>query len=244
MPAQGGHGELPLETELDLLVLEYLAHSGYDRAVLQLKAELRERREGKTPAWRPIGKDMQEKVKEKMLRALDRGAREEVLKLWDNFVPPLIRRADKNAQKLEFYLNIYFAVYPLHPSNPSPQPAALQGSMRAFKTYLETDGAALAVTPEFLAYYAMPCAPRPPQRHAAGRRERETRARRRATPPRHALSRGSPQRVVRRRLQVRPGDCAAPLLQGPLHKRVGARAQGEARRLPRPHAAVCIRAGA
>ena len=31
--------------------------------------------------------------------------------------------------------------------------------MRTFKAFLETDGAALAVTPEFLAYYAMPYVP-------------------------------------------------------------------------------------
>ena len=65
----------------------------------------------------------QGRVKERMLHALDRGEREEVLRLWDNFVPPLIRRADKNAQKLEFYLNIFFAIFPLHPTNAARQPA-------------------------------------------------------------------------------------------------------------------------
>ena len=137
-------------------MLEYLAHAGYERTTQQLKNELRERREGKQQNWRPVGRDMQDKVKDRMLRALDRGEREEVLKLWDNFVPPLVRRSDKNAQKLEFYLNIFFAIFPLHPTNPTPQPNNLGAAMRTFKTYLETDGAALAVTPEFLAYYAMP----------------------------------------------------------------------------------------
>ena len=79
--------------------------------------------------------------------------------MWENFVPPLVRRSDRSAQKLEFYLQIWFAIYAAHPSNPSPQPAALTQSMLEFKRYLETDGAALAVTPEFLAYYAMPYVP-------------------------------------------------------------------------------------
>ena len=141
-------------------MLEYLAHAGYERATQQLKIELREKREGKTKTWRPVGAGMQERVKDRMLRALDAGEREEVLRLWDNFVPPLLRRSDKNAQKLEFYLNIFFAIFPLHPTNPKgPQPGALTASMRVFKEYLETDGAALAVTPEFLAYYAMPYVP-------------------------------------------------------------------------------------
>ena len=153
-------GDLDITAELDLLVLEYLSHAGYDRATSNLKAELREKREGKKKTWRPVGVEMAERVKDKMLRALDNGEREEVLRLWDNFVPPLLRRADKNAQKLEFYLNIFFAIYPLHPSNPrGAQPAALHQSMKVFKAYLEADGASLAVTPEFLAYYAMPYVP-------------------------------------------------------------------------------------
>ena len=94
-----------------------------------------------------------------MLRALDHGERDEVLKLWDNFVPPLVRRSEKNAQKLEFYLNIFFAIFPLHPTNPAPKPSELSTTMRIFKDFLETEGAALAVTPEFLAYYAMPYVP-------------------------------------------------------------------------------------
>ena len=82
--------------------------------------------------------------------------RAQTLTLWANFVPPLLRRTDRSAQKLEFYLNIYFAIYPTHPANPSPSASGLTASMQTFKKYLETDGAALAITPEFLAYYAMP----------------------------------------------------------------------------------------
>ena len=150
---------LDLTAEVDLLVLEYLSHAGFEQATAALKVELRERREGKKPAWRPVGPQMQEKVKQRMLRALEAGERDEVMRLWDNFVPPLLRRSDKNAQKLEFYINIFFAIYPLHPDNKKPQPAGLAASMRTFKAYLETDGAPLAVTPEFLAYYAMPYVP-------------------------------------------------------------------------------------
>ena len=141
------------------MVLEYLAHAGYERAASALKVQIKERRAGKKSSWRPVGKDVRAHVKTRMMKALDRGERDEVLRLWENFVPPLVRRTDRNSQKLEFYLNIFFAIYPLHPTNPKPQPAGLATSMRTFKTYLETDGASLAVTPEFLAYYAMPYVP-------------------------------------------------------------------------------------
>ena len=124
-----------------------------------MKAQLKERREGRRPAWRPVGREMQEHVKAKMLKALDAGRRDEVITLWHNFVPPLMRRTDTAAKKIEFYLHIFFAVYAVHPANPRPNPAALSESMSSFRSYLENDGAALAVTPEFLAYYAMPYVP-------------------------------------------------------------------------------------
>ena len=141
------------------MILEYLAHCGFDRAVNELKQQLRERRMGKQQAWRPVGRDVQSNLKERMLKALDRGDRGEVFKLWENFVPPLVRRSDREAQKLEFYLNVFFAIFPLHPSNASPDPAGLSASMALFKAFLEADGSYLASTPEFLAYYALPYVP-------------------------------------------------------------------------------------
>ena len=141
------------------MCLEFLVHAGFDKAVAALKHQVRDRREGKQGAWRPVGRDVQEHVKSKMLKALDGGDHAEFVKLWENFVPPLVRRTDRSAQKLEFYLQIYFSIYPLHPSNPKQHPAAIHDSMRVFKSYLETEGASLAVTPEFLAYYAMPYVP-------------------------------------------------------------------------------------
>ena len=141
------------------MVLEYLVHAGFDKSATVLKQQVRERRDGRSGSWRPVGRDVQDHVKSRMLKALDQGDRDEFLKLWENFVPPLVRRTDRSAQKLEFYLHIFFAIYPLHPSNPKPQPAAIPETMQAFKYYLETEGASLAVTPEFLAYYAMPYVP-------------------------------------------------------------------------------------
>lgn len=91
----------PVEDEIDLMVLEYLGHVGYDRAVEQMKAQLKEQREGKKPAWKPVGREMQEHVKGKMLRALDAGSRDEVMQLWQNFVPPLVRHTEMAAKKLE-----------------------------------------------------------------------------------------------------------------------------------------------
>lgn len=41
------------------------------------------------------------------------GERKQFFELWNEFVPPNVRDSDSVAQKLEFYLNIYFATSPV-----------------------------------------------------------------------------------------------------------------------------------
>ena len=61
------------------------------------------------------------------------------------------------AQKLEFYLMVYFAVFPVHPLNPNKGDTGLLAKeMQLFKTFIETQGAQLSKTPEFLSFYALP----------------------------------------------------------------------------------------
>ncbi len=79
-----------------------------------------------------------------------------------------VRDSDIIAQKIEFYLNIYFAISPLlkrRQKGRGPPPTDLQRavevSMAGFRTFLETRGAELSRTPEFLPYYALPYVPQP-----------------------------------------------------------------------------------
>ncbi len=144
-----------VDDDLDLLLLEYLGHCGYDRALDALKAHIKTKRNDNA-LWKPVGADVRERIKLKLATALDHGARDEAMHLWQTFVPPLVRHTEPAAKKLEFYLQIYFAVFAVHPANREPAPARLAQTMRDFKAYLESDGADLATTPEFLAYYAMP----------------------------------------------------------------------------------------
>ncbi len=52
---------------------------------------------------------------------------------------------------------VYFAVYTIHPQNPGRGDARiLEEGMQRFKTYIETQGAQLSKTPEFLSFYALP----------------------------------------------------------------------------------------
>ena len=48
-----------------------------------------------------------------MLQLFQNGHADEFFAVWEQFLPSKIRNEDAVAQKLEFYLNIYFAIYPL-----------------------------------------------------------------------------------------------------------------------------------
>jgi hypothetical protein len=75
---------------------------------------------------------------------------------------PATETLQKNfhAKKLEFYLRIYFVIYIHHPyNNQSYRPRTekeLKKEQNDFKQYLDTKGAELSRTSEFLAFYALP----------------------------------------------------------------------------------------
>uniref|UniRef100_A0A8C7IPR9 LisH domain-containing protein ARMC9 n=1 Tax=Oncorhynchus kisutch TaxID=8019 RepID=A0A8C7IPR9_ONCKI len=76
------------------------------------------------------------------------------------FVPLEVRDCDPHAQKLEFYLHVHFTIFPLkiHLGRHVPD---FEVRITHFKHYLETRGAALSQTTEFLPYYALPFVPNP-----------------------------------------------------------------------------------
>ncbi len=68
-----------------------------------------------------------------------------------------VAQADGVSEKLEFYLMIYFAIYPTFPDNAERLGAEhAAGEMNHLQNYLATRGAQLSKTPEFLAFYALP----------------------------------------------------------------------------------------
>jgi len=72
-------------------------------------------------------------------------------------MPYLDRENNTPIQKLEFYLMVYFSIYPIHATNPAKGDLdKLNNEMQKFKTYIETQGARLSKTPEFLSFYALP----------------------------------------------------------------------------------------
>jgi hypothetical protein len=90
-----------------------------------------------------------------MLNSFDLGKREHFFISWNRFVPLQLRGSDLKCQKLEFYLNIFFAIYPALPGSNGTE-RDLKRELSAFKVFLDTKGGELSQTSEFLPYYALP----------------------------------------------------------------------------------------
>lgn len=69
---------------------------------------------------------------------------------------------DEICRKLEFYLQVYFAIFPMHPCNKhSGDINKLKNELNIFKTYLDEERANFSQFSEFLPFYALPFVPNP-----------------------------------------------------------------------------------
>ncbi|XP_075058477.1 lisH domain-containing protein ARMC9 isoform X2 [Mixophyes fleayi] len=100
-------------------------------------------------------------IQKDLLSAFEDGDRKAFIEKWEQHVPRDTRSNDPLAQKLEFYLHIHFAIFPLKHSVGRIDRADCEERISHFKTYLETSGAALSQTTEFLPFYALPFVPNP-----------------------------------------------------------------------------------
>ena len=115
---------------------------------------------------------------------LEDGDGKSFFRVWNRNLPENIRNNDSVAQKLEFYVNIFFAIYPLKYSKGVSQFMRIinlylkilenfvykmnasmfqdpEEGMNNFKLFLETRGSTLSQTTEFLPFYALPFVPNP-----------------------------------------------------------------------------------
>jgi hypothetical protein len=119
--------------------------------------------------------------KNEMVQLFCHGQRKEFFRRWLQNIPANIVNNDTSAQKLEFELNIHFAIYPLKTGakdvillrlfireiKTSLKNLAFklknqaEESMNAFKNFIETRGRSLSQTTEFLPYFALPYVPNP-----------------------------------------------------------------------------------
>uniref|UniRef100_A0AAA9THS9 LisH domain-containing protein ARMC9 n=1 Tax=Bos taurus TaxID=9913 RepID=A0AAA9THS9_BOVIN len=150
------------ESELLGLVKEYLDFAEFEDT---LKTFLKECKIKGKPLSKSTCGSLRDpkslKFQRDLLAAFDSGDQKVFFRLWEEHIPRPIRDGDSLAQKLEFYLHIHFAIYLLKHSAGRPDKEDLDERISYFKTFLETKGAALSQTTEFLPFYALPFVPNP-----------------------------------------------------------------------------------
>ncbi|XP_027446407.1 lisH domain-containing protein ARMC9 isoform X2 [Zalophus californianus] len=150
------------ESELLGLVKEYLDFAEFEDTLKTFSKECKIK--GK-PLSKTAGGCLRDSksliIQKDLVAAFDSGDQKVFFNLWEEHIPSSIRDRDSLAQKLEFYLHIHFAIYLLKHSIGRPDKEDLEERISYFKTYLETKGAALSQTTEFLPFYALPFVPNP-----------------------------------------------------------------------------------
>ncbi|XP_054458520.1 lisH domain-containing protein ARMC9 isoform X2 [Anoplopoma fimbria] len=153
-----------LATEADLLgmIKEYLKFEEFEETVNSFDKECKSK--GKLVS-KPQGNTLRDSktcgIKKDLLSSFDDGDHKVFFELWTENIPSEIKDTDTEAQSLEFYLHIHFTIYPLRRHPARQDRAEFEERISHFKQYLETRGAALSQTSEFLPYYALPFVPNP-----------------------------------------------------------------------------------
>lgn len=147
------------EADLNSIVKEYLDYLGYSRTSSAYEDELNSLGKQLNQLITPRNDSQKTEIQDKLLSAFADGRYTEFFRIWEDCIPDNVQETDRVCQKLVFNINIYFALFPILHGNHNKR--ELERSMQIFKSYLETKGAALSQTTEFLPYYALPFIPDP-----------------------------------------------------------------------------------
>ncbi|XP_069558365.1 lisH domain-containing protein ARMC9 isoform X4 [Brachyistius frenatus] len=153
-----------LATEADLLAMikEYLKFEEFEETVHSFDKECKNKGRLVSKPRGSAHRDSKTRVIEKdLLSSFDDGDHKVFFELWTENIPSEVKNIDAEALSLEFYLHIHFTIYPLRRHPGRHDRAEFEQRISYFKQYLETRGAALSQTTEFLPYYALPFVPSP-----------------------------------------------------------------------------------
>ena len=144
---------------ISTLIHEYLYKKEYNKTLDSFQEELGEKiKTGKF--YSTTYKDISDTS---LLKYFESGNKNEFFKQWKRLIPNHMKLIEPTLCKLDFYLEIYFALFPIMGNKPINQKAQneLKQNMEDFKKYLEQKEIELSKTTEFLAYYALPYIPNP-----------------------------------------------------------------------------------
>ena len=144
---------------ISTLIHEYLYKKEYNKTLDSFQEELGEKiKTGKF--YSTLYKDVSDSC---LIKYFESGNKIEFFKQWKRLIPNHMKLIEPTLCKLDFYLEIYFALFPIMGNKPINQKAQteLKQNMEDFKKYLEQKEIELSKTTEFLAYYALPYIPNP-----------------------------------------------------------------------------------
>ena len=144
------------------LIHEYLYRKDYTKTLDIFQEELAEKiKQGKF--YSPPITDYP--TSESLISYFKSGEKDKFLSHWTRLIPNNLILTESTLYKLNFYIQIYFAIYPiLNPRtniNEEKIQKNLKKNMEEFKSFLERNKPQSESSSEFLAYYALPYIPDP-----------------------------------------------------------------------------------
>ena len=144
------------------LIHEYLYKKDYTKTLDIFQEELAEKiKQGKF--YSPPITDYP--TSESLISYFKSGEKDKFLSHWTRLIPNNLILTESTLYKLNFYIQIYFAIYPiLNPRtniNEEKIQKNLKKNMEEFKSFLERNKPQTESSSEFLAYYALPYIPDP-----------------------------------------------------------------------------------
>ena len=144
------------------LIHEYLYKKDYTKTLDIFQEELAEKiKQGKF--YSPPITDYP--TSESLISYFKSGEKDKFLSHWTRLIPNNLILTESTLYKLNFYIQIYFAIYPiLNPKtniNEEKIQKNLKKNMEEFKSFLERNKPQSESSSEFLAYYALPYIPDP-----------------------------------------------------------------------------------
>ncbi|XP_060797130.1 lisH domain-containing protein ARMC9 isoform X2 [Neoarius graeffei] len=148
------------EADFLLMIREYLEFCELEETLKIFEKECKSKGKPVPKIYSSSAEDSKPSTVQKdLLSSFDDGDMKAFFDLWTENVPEHVRDSDPAVQNLEFYLYIHFAIYPL--KNAVGKQAEFDERISHFKNFLETRGAVLSQTTEFLPFYALPFVPNP-----------------------------------------------------------------------------------
>ncbi|XP_065060673.1 lisH domain-containing protein ARMC9-like isoform X2 [Rhopilema esculentum] len=146
-----------VEGNLNAVVKEYLQMLDYAKSVREFEDEVGKKgKQIELDSLPPSQDENQLHIQNKIMQAFDHGNNQVFIRLWSENIPQELQD-DTACKRLEFNTQLYFAIF--HIKQGSSDQNKIDKGMRTFKTFLETRGAALSQTTEFVTFYALPFVP-------------------------------------------------------------------------------------